>query len=108
MPKQSPANADAGVDPVTLALAGVLCISAWCAWRVIVAAQAVIAAAADKETYALFVTDEGIKSDNEKMAGQVNEGMAALRSAESEAILLLVACGLLAGALAWRVFKSSR
>ena len=52
MAKRSPKeNADAGVDPVTLALAGVLGISAWCAWRVIVAARAVIAAAEDKETY---------------------------------------------------------
>ena len=93
---------------MTLALAGVLCISAWCAWRVIVAAQAVIAAAESKETYVLFITDDGLKSDNEKLAGKVNEGMAALRSAESEAVLLLVACALLAGALAWRVIKANR
>ena len=93
---------------MTLALAGVLGISAWCAYRVIVAARAVIAAAEDKDTYVLFITDEGLKSDNEKLAGKVNEGMAALRSAESEAVLLLVACALLAGALAWRVIKANR
>ena len=93
---------------MTLALAGVLGISAWCAYRVIVAARAVIAAAEDKETYVLFITDEGLKSENEALAGKVNEGMAALRSAESEAVLLLVACALLAGALAWRVIKANR
>ena len=93
---------------MTLALAGVLCISAWCAWRVIVAARAVVAAAESKETYVLFITDDGMKSDNETLAAQVNEGMAALRSAESEAVLLLVACALLAGALAWRVIKANR
>ena len=93
---------------MTLALAGVLGISAWCAWRVIVAARAVIAAAEDKETYVIFLTDEGMKSENEALAGKVNEGMAALRSAESEAVLLLVACALLAGALAWRVIKARR
>ena len=93
---------------MTLALAGVLGISAWCAWRVIVAARAVIAAAEDKETYVLFITDEGLKSENEALAGKVNAGMAALRSAESEAVLLLVACALLAGALCWRVIKANR
>ena len=93
---------------MTLALAGVLGISAWCAYRVIVAARAVIAAAEDKETYVLFITDDGMKSENEALAGKVNEGMAALRSAESEAVLLLVACALLACALAWRVIKANR
>lgn len=93
---------------MTLALAGVLGISAWCAYRVIIAARAVIAAAEDKDTYVLFITDEGLKSENEALAGKVNEGMAALRSAESEAVLLLVACALLGGALAWRVIKAKR
>lgn len=93
---------------MTLALAGVLGISAWCAWRVIIAARAVVAAAEDKETYVLFITDEGLESENEALAGKVNAGMAALRSAESEAVLLLVACALLAGALCWRVIKANR
>lgn len=83
-----------------------IAIAAWCAVRVRIAALAVIAAAEDKETYALFITDEGLKSDNEKLASQVNEGMAALRSAESEAVLLLVVCGLLAAALVWRLVKA--
>jgi hypothetical protein len=93
---------------VTLALGGVLCISAWGAYRVLVAARAVIEAAEDKNTYALFITDEGLKSDNEALAAKVNAGMEALRSAESEAVLLLVACSLLAGALAWRLIKANR
>ena len=102
----SPPKDASGVDPVVLALGGVIAIAAWCAVRVRLAAQAVIAAAEDKDTYVLFVTDEGLKSDNEKLAGKVNEGMAALRSAESEAILLLVVCGLLAAALVWRLVKA--
>ena len=107
MAKTSPPKQDAsGVDPVVLALGGVIAIAAWCAVRVRIAALAVIAAAEDKETYALFITDEGLKSDNEKLASQVNEGMAALRSAESEAVLLLVVCGLLAAALVWRLVKA--
>lgn len=106
--RPSPAKDASGVDPVVLALGGVLAIAAWCAIRVRIAALAVIAAAEDKETYVLFVTDEGLKSDNEKLANKVNEGMAALRSAESEAVLLLVVCGLLAGALGWRLIKANR
>lgn len=99
------ANPSEGVDPVTLALVGILGVAAWCAYRVIVAAQAVIAASEDKETYALFITDEGIKSDNEKLANQVNEGIAALRSAESEASILILVCAVLAGCLAYRLTK---
>ena len=94
-----------GVDPITLALVGILGLAAWCAWRVIVAAGAVIAASEDKETYAMFITDEGLKSDNEKLATQVNDGITALRSAESEASILLLICGTLALALAWRLTK---
>lgn len=94
-----------GVDPVTLALVGILAIAAWCAWRVIIAAQAVIAASEDKNTYALFITDDGLKSDNDKLANQVNEGIAALRSAESEASILILVCVVLAACLAYRLTK---
>ena len=92
-----------------LALTGVLGISAWCAWRVLHAARTVIDAAESKETYSvLFITDDGMKSDSAKLEADLNAGLAALRSAETEATLLLVACALLAGALAWRVIKANR
>lgn len=107
MARKRPAK-EKGVDPVTLALAGMLGIAAWCAYRVIVAAQAVIAAAEDKNTYAIFVTDEGLKSDNQHLADEVNKGMAALRSAETEAGILVVVCVILAVALAIRVAKEAR
>lgn len=91
---------------MTLSLAGVLCISAWCAWRVIDAARAVMEAANDKETYVLFLTDEGAKSDNLKVAERLNESQAALVAAQGEAAMLLVVCALLGLALAYRVIKA--
>ena len=105
MAKAKERQAAAGVDPVALALAGVLCISAWGAYRVHAAAQSVLDAAADKETYVMFLTDEGMKSDNEALAAKVNAGQAALIAAQSEAVLLMVACGILAAGLAWRTFR---
>ena len=71
MPPAKAKPSEGGVDPVTFALAGVLGISAWCAYLVHRSAQAVIDAANDKETYVLFLTDEGAKSDNEFMADQL-------------------------------------
>ena len=91
---------------MTLSLAGVLCISAWCAWRVLDAAQAVMEAAGDKETYVLFLTDDGAKSDNLKVADRLNESQAALVAAQGEAAMLLVVCALLGLALAYRVIKA--
>lgn len=107
MARKRPA-AEKGVDPVTLALAGMLGMAAWCAYRVIAAAQAVIAAAEDKNTYAIFVTDEGLKSDNQHLADEVNKGIAALRSAEVESGILLIICAILAVALVIRVAKEAR
>ena len=102
MAKQEDAS---GVDPVTLALAGILAISAWGAYRVHAAAAAVFEAAQDKNTYVMILTDDGVKSDNEDLAEKLNAGQEALRSAQSEAVLIMFACGLLALALAWRSFR---
>ena len=90
---------------MALALAGALLISSWGAWRVHRAAQAVIDAANDRDTYVLFVTDEGLKSDNAALAEKVNAGQAALLQAQSEAVLLMVACAAIGAALTWRTFR---
>ncbi len=106
--KPAATEAAAGVDPVTFALAGVLAIASLAAWRVLSAARTVIAAAEEKETYSvLFITDDGMKSDSAQLEADLNAGLAALRSAQSEATLLLVVCGILAAALAWRLIKAN-
>ena len=100
------ANAEAnGVEPVTLALAGVLGISAWCSYRVWWAAEAVKEAANDKDTYLIFITEGKMISDNEKVEQKLNASQAALLNAQAEAVMLLVACGLLGLALVGRVLK---
>lgn len=70
------------------------------------AARAVMEAANDKETYVLFLTDDGAKSDNLKVADRLNESQAALVAAQGEAAMLLVVCVLLGMALAYRVIKA--
>ena len=49
-----------------------------------------------------------MKSDSAKIETQLNEGLAALSKAESEATLLLAICGILGLALAWRLVKANR
>ena len=55
----------------------------------------------------LFITDDGMKSDSAQLEADLNAGLAALRSAQSEATLLLVVCGILAAALAWRLINAN-
>lgn len=96
-----------GVDPITLALSGVLLISAWCAWRVWIAAEAIKTAAYDKDTYAQFIVEHAdgskdLQSDNQVLADAVNRSQQALLSAQGEALALIFICALLMAALAYR------
>lgn len=92
------------VDPLTVTLAGVLVIVAVAAAQVYWTAGAVIEAAQDRDTYALFVTDSGIASDNAELESKVNTGLAALRGAREMGLALLGVCLALGAALAVRVW----
>lgn len=97
-----PKDINAGVDPVAFTLWAILVMVALAALQVWLTAGTVIEAAQDHNTYAVFVTDEGIKSDNARLAAKVNEGVWALMGARQMAMALLAACVGLGAALAWR------
>jgi hypothetical protein len=99
-----------GFDPLTIALAGVLCLAAFCSWRVHQAAGAVIDLATDVNTYATVIVEhhdntKDIQSDNVRLEAEVNQGRARLRDAQAEAVVMMVACagiGLALGVRVWR------
>lgn len=100
-----------GLDPLTVGLAGVLILAAFCSWRVYHAAGAVIDLAVDKDTYAMFIVEhqdgtKDLQADNAKLADEVNAGRASLMSAQGEAIAMMVACGLIGAGLTARLVKT--
>lgn len=97
-----PNDKSAGVDPVAFTLGAILVMVALAAIQVWLTAGTVIDAAQDHHTYAVFVTDEGIKSDNKRLEAQVNEGVWALMGARQMAMALIAACVGLGAALGWR------
>lgn len=102
-----------GLDPLTVALAGVLLLAAFCSWRVYHAAGSVIDLAVDKDTYATFVVEhhdgtKDVQADNVRLEIEVNQGRAKLMDAQDEAVVMMVACAGIAVALAVRVFKSAK
>lgn len=106
-------QAPGGLDPMTVALAGVLVLAAFCSFRVYHAAGSVIDLAVDKNTYVTMIVEHAddskdIQSDNEKLAEEVNQGRAKLADAQSEAVVMMVACAGIALALGARVWKSRR
>lgn len=105
MPPAKEKPSAGGVDPVQFALAGMLAISGWCAFLVHRSAQAVIDAANNRDTYVVILTDEGVKSDNEQLADQVNAGMKALVDAQALSEVLMMACVFLAAALTYRLIR---
>jgi len=95
---------------MTVALAGVLLLAAFCSWRVYHAAGSVIDLAVDKDTYATFIVEhhddtKDIQSDNVRLAEEVNQGRAKLVDAQAEAIVMMVACAGIAVALGVRLWK---
>jgi len=99
-----------GLDPLTVGLAGVLILAAFCSYRVYHAAGSVIDLAVDKDTYATFIVEhhdgtKDLQADNEKLANEVNAGRASLMDAQGEAIGMMVACGLIGCGLLVRVVR---
>ena len=104
------ASAPQGLDPLTVGLAGVLLLAAFCSWRVYHAADTVINLAVDKDTYATFVVEHAdntkdVQADNEKLAEEVNTGRAKLMDAQAQAVGMMVACGLIGAGLTVRLFR---
>lgn len=99
-----------GFDPLTIALAGVLCLAAFCSWRVYHAAGTVIDLAVDRDTYATFIVEhhdnsKDVQSDNVRLAEEVNQGRARLIDAQGESVVMMIACLGIGLALVVRVWR---
>ena len=112
MNRKRPARApqSVGLDPMTVALAGVLILAAFCSWRVHHAAGTVIDLAVDRDTYVTMIVEHAddtkdVQSDNERLAEEVNQGRAKLMDAQAEAVVMMVACAGIALALGMRLWK---
>ena len=104
------ASAAPGLDPLTVGLAGVLLLAAFCSWRVYHAADTVINLAVDADTYAMIVVEhhdgtKDIQADNERLANEVNDGRAKLMEAQGQAVGMMVACGLIGAGLVARIVR---
>jgi hypothetical protein len=102
--------ASKGLDPLTVGLAGVLLLASFCSFRVYHAAGSVIDLAVDKDTYVAFVVEHAdgkkdIQSDNERLAEEVNQGREKLMDAQTQALGMMIACGLIGTGLAIRLLK---
>ena len=111
--KSARASESVGLDPITVALAGVLLLAAFCSWRVYHASGAVINLATDSDTYARFFVEhkdgtKDVQADNVRLAAEVNRGRAKLMSAQTEAVVMMVACAGIGLALAVRVYRTAK
>jgi hypothetical protein len=59
---------------------------------------------ASSETMVLLITDAGLKSDDQKLEGQLTTATIALRTCRDLAMALAVGCGMVGAAAGWRVF----
>ena len=113
MSRKKASPAPQGVDPLVVGLAGVLLLAAFCSWRVYSAAGSVIDLAVDKNTYVTMIVEhhdgtKDLQADNEKLAEEVNAGRASLADAQTQALGMMVACGLIGAGLVARLVKSRR
>jgi hypothetical protein len=102
-----------GFDPLTVGLAGVLLLASFCSYRVYHAAGSVLDLAVDKDTYATFIVEHAdgkkdLQSDNEKLSDEVNKGRESLMDAQTQALGMMVACGLIGTALGIRTYRQSK
>lgn len=108
--KAQPAH---GLDPLTVVLAGVLLLAAFCSWRVYHAAESVINLAVDSDTYVTMIVEHAddtkdVQSDNVRLAEEVNQGRAKLMDAQAEAVVMMVACAGIALALGVRCWRARK
>jgi predicted histidine transporter YuiF (NhaC family) len=102
-----------GLDPLTVGLAGVLLLASFCSFRVYQAADSVLDLAVDKDTYVAFVVEHAdgkkdIQSDNERLAEEVNQGREKLMDAQTQALGMMIACGLIGTALGIRTYRQTK
>lgn len=111
--RPAPAPQSVGLDPMTVALAGVLVLAAFCSWRVYHAAESVINLAVDSDTYVTMIVEhhddsKDVQSDNVRLAEEVNTGRAKLMDAQAEAVVMMVACAGIAVALGVRCWRARK
>ena len=105
---RKPAPKPAGLDPMVVALAGLLAIAAWSSYRTYHHTSVVQQTIQSGEGLALIITDKGIQSDSAKDEAALSSATQGLVNAQNESMVLAVACGGIALALAMRVWKQSR
>lgn len=115
MNRKQPAVApqSVGLDPLTIALAGVLLLAAFCSWRIHTAAGSVIDLATDPDTYATMVVEHhdntrDVQSDNVRLEVEVSQGRRRLMNAQAEAVVMLLVCGAIGVALGVRCWRQGR
>jgi hypothetical protein len=60
---------------------------------------------ASSDTMVLLITDAGLKSDDEKLGRQLSSATLALRSCRDLALALAVGCGMVGGAVGFRIWR---
>jgi hypothetical protein len=96
-----------GVDPVTIALAGLLLLASYSSYRVWHHTHTVIDTIQTGEGLALIVTDKGIMSDSAKDEASLSSATKGLVDAQTESIILAISCAGIGVALGIRTFRQS-
>lgn len=97
-----------GFDPMVVALAGLLLIAAWSAFRTYHHIEVVQRTIQSGEGLALIITDRGIQSDSAKDEAALSSATQGLVNAQNESLVLAVACGGIGLALVVRMLRAKR
>lgn len=98
----------AGIDPLVIALAGLLAIAAWSAFRTYYHTAVIQETIQSGEGLALIITDSGIMSDSQKDQAALSSATKGLVNAQRESLVLAICCAGIAAALGLRIYKAGR